>query len=170
MDYQSMEHLRWEDEGGLVATDSVTAIERIICQRMRDYSIARNRQDVRAMSMFFTQDADLIGTTGRTLKGRAAIEENFCREYASVYASSSAVRQLSEIRLINNDVVIANGHFEVSQALSMEGNPLPPFKGLFTLIWNRVGSEWLIAAYRSMMPTNVFSETRLSRVAGLQMN
>ena len=170
MDYQSLEHLRWEDEGGLVAIDSFTAIEGMICQRMNDYSIARNRHDVRAMAMFFTQDADLIGTTGRTLKGRAAIEENFCREYASVYANSSAVRQLSEIRLVNSDVVIADGHFEVSRALSSDGKPLPPFKGMFTLIWKRVGGEWFIAAYRSMMPTNVFGETRLSRSARAHVN
>ncbi len=161
MDYQSLEHLRWEDEGGLVATDSSTAIERTICQRMLDYSAARNRHDVRAMAMFFTRDADLVGTTGRTLKGRTAIEQNFSREYETVYANSSAVRQISEIRLIGHDVVITDGHFEVSQALSSEGKPLPPFRGLFTLVWKRVGREWLIAAYRSMMPVNVFGRSQL---------
>lgn len=170
MDYQSSELLRWEGEGGLIVIDKIAAIEAIICQRMKDYSNARNCHDVRAMAMFFAQDADLIGTTGRVVKGRPAIEANFRREYASVYSTSSAIRQINEIRLINHDVVVANGQFEVSSALSSEGKPLEPFTGLFTLIWKRVGSEWLITAYRSMMPTDVFREAHQYRAAGTHTN
>lgn len=157
MDYCDLELLSWEDDGGkILLFDSSMSNESIIRQRMAEYSAARNSHDAKAMAMFFTEDADLIGTTGQVSKGRVAIEQTFSHEHATVYFQSKAIRRIREIRFLSADVAVVNGEFEVSNVLSAKGEPLPVIKGLFTFLWKCIGGRWLIAAYRSMLPVSVF--------------
>jgi uncharacterized protein (TIGR02246 family) len=165
MNYYELEILRWEDEGGSIITFDmpISVSERIICQRMADYSLVRNKHDAKAMSMFFTEDADLIGTTGQVSKGREAIEQTFTQEHSTVYTKSQANRHISNIRFVSSDVIIVNGGFEVTDVISVEGKPLPDISGLFTYIWKWVKGEWLIAAYRSMSPVDVFHQELINK-------
>jgi uncharacterized protein (TIGR02246 family) len=126
--------------------------------RLASYSKARDLHDWRSMSAFFTPNADLIGSTGRISRDRDQIARNFQREHDTVYRSSTARRDIDTIRFLREDVAIVDGVFEVRGALGADGTSLESIKGRFTYVLTQERGEWLISAYRSMIPANVFGD------------
>jgi uncharacterized protein (TIGR02246 family) len=126
---------------------------------VRRYNAVRNNHDAEGMACSFTESADLIGANGVISNGREAIRSTFENEHSSVYRDSHARRRISSIRLLRHDIAIVNGSFEVDAVRSSTtDNELETKCGLFTLVLERNEFGWMIASYRSMMPTNVFED------------
>ena len=100
---------------------------------------------------YFAEDATLINFSGRFWKSKAEIIQNLSRINADVFKHTSIKNELKELRLITNDVAIANiqEQFTVEEDYTDAGQQYK--KGdrnykLITYVFVRKNNEWLITS------------------------
>jgi uncharacterized protein (TIGR02246 family) len=96
-------------------------------------------------------DADYVGSTGVTAKGRAEIEKAVT-QLSGVYKSTTLKAAVTNVRFLKPDVAIANGTFEVAGVRGSDGKEAPPRKGMSTSILVKQNGQWLITALRAWLP------------------
>jgi uncharacterized protein (TIGR02246 family) len=111
-------------------------------KRAREFIAAYNRGDAKAVTAFWTEDADYIDETGREFKGRAAIQ----KMYENFFSQNKGVKLniiVTSVRMIGNDVAIEDGISEVTPA----GSKLPSAARFTAVLVKRYG-EWYLESVR----------------------
>jgi uncharacterized protein (TIGR02246 family) len=108
------------------------------------YVNARDRRDPAAIEAIFTADADQHTTSGEWRRGRADVSRGAMESSKRNPGNRSIT--IETIRFITPDVAIADGPYEISA----DGNVRRMWT---TIILEREGSAWRIAAIRNMVPT-----------------
>ena len=126
--------------------------EEAIRKLVAEFAAAWNQNDAKAMAMTWTEDGDFIQPGGRVTRGRAEIEKRLAEEHAFFYKGSNFVSAIDNIRFLKRDVAVVDGSWEASGAHAPNGKPLPPLKGLFTLVFVKRKGQWRVASSRTMVP------------------
>ena len=124
--------------------------EAAIRQVVQQHDDARNRSDWKALGALFTQDAEQLTSAGEWRRGRAEIEKGIAQTMSTTYKGGKYVSKIATVRLLAPTVALADGSFEIANIGSGGSR-----RGHTTLVLVKSGSDWRIAASRSMVPTSV---------------
>ena len=111
-----------------------------------------DRADAQGLSMLWKADGDIIVPDGSLLKGRNQIENFYSGAFAGGYGASTAIATIGQLRFLSTDLALVDGQFVVRRVLSANNQELPPERGFFSIIAQRVSGRWLIVAVREMEP------------------
>jgi uncharacterized protein (TIGR02246 family) len=116
---------------------------------------AWNRHDTAAMGKMYTVDGDHLEPDGNHVDGRDAVELLFQRQHESVFAHSRLMLNIQDVWFITQDVALVDGGYALSGARMPDGKELPERRGHLTAVLLAEGGQWLIAASRLMIPTEL---------------
>jgi uncharacterized protein (TIGR02246 family) len=128
-----------------------------------------NRSDAQGLSMLWQSDGDMIVPDGSLVKGRNQIENFYSGVFAGGYGASTAIATIGQLRFLSADLALIDGQFIVRRVLSANNQALPPERGFFSIIAQRVSGRWLILASREMEPllgSNMVTQPREVRPSG----
>ncbi len=113
---------------------------------------AWNKHDAAAMATLWTDEGDHTEPDGRTVHGRAEVNKLLQIEHASVFKGSQLHIAVEHVRLVSDDVAIADGTYELFGATDPAGNKLGVRAGYFTSVLKRDADGWKVSANRLMLP------------------
>jgi uncharacterized protein (TIGR02246 family) len=132
--------LVWANQG---TSDDVKGLDKNLAAWVAAY----NAHDAKAVAATYAVDADMMGTSGELIKGRANIE----KELAGFFAKNPNVKtKLSVVsrRFIKPDVAVEDGEWEESGHTEAG----LPTKGLYTTVLVKQQGEWLSLCDRAIVP------------------
>ena len=109
---------------------------------------AWNHHDAKAYANLFTEDGDCVNVVGWWWKGRAEIEKKLTDAYVYVFKESTLTITNVDIRFVTLDVAVAHVRWTMTGARTPSGLPVPQ-QGIQTHLLQRVGGQWLIAAFQN---------------------
>jgi uncharacterized protein (TIGR02246 family) len=109
------------------------------------YVNARELRDPAAIEAIFTADADQHTTAGEWRRGRAAVIRGSMESSAANPGKRSIA--IETVRFITADVAVADGRYEITAGSSVR-------RMWTTIVVERDGGAWRIAAIRNMVPTS----------------
>lgn len=129
--------------GNRVADES--AIRDLVGSRQQQ---AWNEHDAHAYAALFAEDGDVVNVVAWWWKGRAEIESNLTRMFASNFRESTLALTRVDVRFLSQDIAIAHVRWTMTGAHMPPGLP-EPREGLQTLTVQRRDGKWLIAAFQN---------------------
>ena len=70
----------------------------------------------------------------------------------AAYGASRAIATIGQLRFLSADLAPVDGQFIVRRVLAANNQELPPERGFFSIIAQKVSGRWLIVASREMEP------------------
>ena len=129
-------------------THDTKSDESAIQNLVHRYLAARNANDPAATRSLFTADADQLVSTGEWRKGIDALVAGAMASSRKEGGRSSIT--IESIRFLDSNVALAEGKYETVSAGTDTSR-----KMWTTLICQRTGNDWRIAAIRNMLPSPV---------------
>ena len=126
------------------ATDE-SAIRDLVGVRQQD---AWNKHDAHAYADLFAEDGDVVNVVAWWWKGRAEIESNLTRMFASIFRESILTFTEVDVRFLTPDIAIAHARWRMTGARMPPGLP-EPREGLQSLTVQKSNGKWLIAAFQN---------------------
>ena len=130
----------------MTASPRISPEQQAIQGQVDRFVAAWNRHDTKGMALIHAENGDLINPFGRVAKSRAEIEEVFRDEHAGTCKDTQFSAQPEGIRMLGEDAAVADYAFEVTGADS------PGMRGHLTLVFQKRGGAWEVAACRPMIP------------------
>lgn len=110
---------------------------------------ARHKGDWSAYGQFFTADATVTNSDGKSFKGRAQAQKIAQDNFATgVYKGARMKTIVDSVEVVAPNVAVADSSFEISNIPGGGGR-----KGRTTIVLVKANDGWKIAATRSMVPT-----------------
>ncbi|MBV8197799.1 MAG: SgcJ/EcaC family oxidoreductase, partial [Candidatus Eremiobacteraeota bacterium] len=103
------------------ATDE-SAIRDLVGVRQQD---AWNKHDAHAYADLFAEDGDVVNVVAWWWKGRAEIESNLTRMFASIFRESTLTFTEVDVRFLTPDIAIAHARWRMTGAQMPPGLPEP---------------------------------------------
>lgn len=107
------------------------------------YQAAVNKGDAKAVAALHTVDAFRLGSDGRFLSGRAAIEKDFLEALAGPFKGAKLTLRPGRTQMLAADVAMTEGTYEITGGSN-------PRKGRYVTVAKREGGEWLYASVTSV--------------------
>ena len=104
-------------------------------QLTRDYEIAFNKGDAKALAALYTEDAVRLGPDNRMLRGRAAIQQFYVQDVGSGTTPKLTIRP-ARTRLLRDDVAVLEGAYELADGTG----------GVYVITALQERGEWRMAA------------------------
>lgn len=133
-------------------TGEPTGAEREIHETHDEFVKAWNAHDVEAMAAVWTEKGDHMEPDGRTVFGRDEVERLFRYEHNSVFKDSQLHLAVERVRLVDDDVAVADGTYELFGATDVHGEKISTRSGYFTSVLKKKGDDWKVSANRLMLP------------------
>jgi len=109
----------------------------------------RNKGDWAGYAQFFTNDATIGNSDGTSYGGRAEIQKRTQELYGTgTYKGVHSSGTVLSVAAITPDVIVVDATFELANIAGGGSR-----KGFSVVVMLKQGSEWKIAASRSMVPT-----------------
>ena len=108
-------------------------------------------RDAHGLSMLWRTDGDFTVPDGTLLKGRTQIETFYAGVFATGYGGSRASAMIDQVRFLCADFAVVDGQIEVTGRFANK-QELPPERGYFTAIVQKVSRHWEIVVNREMEP------------------
>jgi uncharacterized protein (TIGR02246 family) len=105
-------------------------------------------QDAKVFAACFAEESALRYHTGRTLQGRAQIEQNYLDYFSSKSDQERHVTLTRQVRFIRPDVAVIDGHVEIWRQQELRLHLLATFVGA------KEDGKWLISDVCLMVPVN----------------
>lgn len=103
-----------------------------------------NNGNLDSVAALYTEDADLLGSTGEMVEGREAIE-SYLNELSSGPLSGTTISVgEAEVRCFSDSTCVSDSSYEFSGDSTLSG--------LTTIVLVKQNDEWRIAAHRSRVP------------------
>lgn len=115
-----------------------------------------NASDAKGIAASFTEEGELTDETGRTLKGREAIE-GFLGDFFAAFPKTTCEIEIIEIRPLSPEVMLADGH-RTSTSADSGASATTRFAAVFA----KVDNAWEIGSWREL-------EDKSARNAGAQL-
>src|SRR6516162_4024784 len=96
------------------------------------------RASAQGLSMLWQADGDIIVPDGSLLRGRNQIEKFYSGVFAGGYGASTAIAPIGQLRFLSADVALIDGQFIVRRVLAANSQELPPERGFFSIIAQKV--------------------------------
>ena len=104
-----------------------------------------NAHDAHVFASAFAEDADLTNVRGVSVSGRYQIEQFHAQAFQKMFMHSHQSAEVKKIRFLKPDVAVVDVRWEITGALTPEGNPIPMRSGLLDLVFTSSGGHWLIS-------------------------
>jgi uncharacterized protein (TIGR02246 family) len=120
---------------------------------------AFNRGDAKWLVGHFTQNAEHIDSTGRSVKGKDKIEKAY-RALFDVpgHKDVKTIQKIEEIRCVTADVAVVNASWSLSGLKNDKGKPLPDRNGRSIIVVVKKDGEWMIDLLRADLKVHSASE------------
>jgi uncharacterized protein (TIGR02246 family) len=102
-----------------------------------------DKGDAKSLAAFWVEDGDFTDQTGRTLKGRAALEKAFQQAFAEGKGMTLRINSDS-LRFVTPDVAIEDG---TSEVILPDGGP--PSSSRYTIVHVKKNGAWRLASVRN---------------------
>lgn len=135
-----------EPESAAAPTD-----EELLSAMLSDFQTAWAQNDPTAVAALFTEDGDSLTTQGHS-QGRAAVEDGYRQSFEGPFKGTTIAVQTTSVRLLQSDVAVTDGTYEISGIKGPEGEDLPSTKGLWTGVNVKTADGWRIGCSRPMIP------------------
>jgi len=120
-----------------------TTVRRMLDTADAAFGAALMRGDQKALAAYYADDAVLLGAGMKAVGGRAAIEQTFAG-FVGMFAISNARLQTADF-IINGDVVIAVGTYNMTLHPKAGTGADVADSGKFLTVWERLGNgSWKI--------------------------
>jgi len=116
-----------------------------------DFAAAWARNDAAAVAALFAEDGDSLTASGHS-QGRSAVEETYRQSFEGPFKGTSIAVEMTSVRFLEPDVALADGTYEITGLKGLEGEDLPPSKGLWTGVDVKTDEGWRIGCSRPMIP------------------
>jgi uncharacterized protein (TIGR02246 family) len=136
------------------ATPTVAqAIERDAGTLAKQFETTWNLHDAQAFAALFADTADYVGPDERTVVGRDEIQKTILHRNAkdATKEATASVTVLS-VRLVRNDVAIADWSVIVRNLRSLDGTLSPPETQRATVVMTKESGAWTISSMRAGRP------------------
>jgi uncharacterized protein (TIGR02246 family) len=108
---------------------------------------AFDKGDAAALAAFWTPDGDFTDQTGRTVKGRDALQKAFQQAFAEGRGTKLRINSAS-LRFVTPDVAIEDG---TSEVIPPDGGP--PSASRYTIVHVKQNGAWRLASVRNAPAT-----------------
>jgi uncharacterized protein (TIGR02246 family) len=122
--------------------------EKALQELMARLDAAWTGQDAKVFAACFTEESALRYHTGRTLQGRAQIEQHYLASFASKSAQERHVTLIRQVRFIRPDVAIIDGHVDIWRQQERRLHLLATF------VVTKEDGKWLLSGVYLMVPVN----------------
>ena len=129
-----------------LAIDS--ADEKAIKDRINDFKVAWEKDDAKAMSSAWTEDATLINPFGRKANGRAEMEKIFVDEHATIFKGTTYEISDVTVQSISADVAVADVSAKITGIHKADGSAAPDFEHHVVWVLVKKDGQWMGAAGR----------------------
>ena len=129
---------------------SSAADEEGIRRVLADFVEAWNKDDAKAFSLVFAEDADFTNVRGVSAHGRTEVEKFHAPRFATTFKDSHQKITETKIRFIKPDVAAVDARWEMTGAKSQEGQEIPLRKGLLNFVMTKDGDKWFITVMHNM--------------------
>lgn len=131
------------------------AAVRAVVQGQED---AWNRHDAKAYAARYWEDADVVNVQGWWWKGRADIEQKLTAAFAFVFRESALTITSIDIRFLTPEIAVAHARWTMTGARMLPSGLPAPREGLETVVLQKQGGKWLIAAFQNTnsLPERLF--------------
>ncbi len=116
--------------------------EAALLKKAESFVAAFHKGDAKAVAAHWTADGDYTSQTGKTMKGRDAIEKAFTGLFADNKGLKLRIDSLS-LRFITPDVAVEDG---VTAVLPPDG--APPSRARYTIVHVKRDGEWYLSSVR----------------------
>jgi uncharacterized protein (TIGR02246 family) len=107
-----------------------------------EFTQAVEKGDAKSVAASWTEEGEYIGEDGTTLRGRAALEAAYAKEFAKK-KNMKVEMNIESVRFPSKDTAIEEGY-----AKSYKGGSEVPTCSRYSLLFAREGGKWLIALLR----------------------
>jgi uncharacterized protein (TIGR02246 family) len=128
--------------GTAVGQDKNPQEESALFKKAEGFVAAFHKGDAKALAAHWTPDGDYTDQTGRTLKGREAIEKAFSGMFAEHKGLKVRV-DIGSLRFVTPDVAIEDG---VTSVMPPDGGP--PSRARYTIVHVKRNSDWYLSSVR----------------------
>ncbi|MCX6874461.1 MAG: SgcJ/EcaC family oxidoreductase [Verrucomicrobia bacterium] len=128
--------------GSILQGAEPDARQAAIHQTAEAFVAAFHKGDAKALAAFWTPDGDYIDETGRTIKGREAIEQT----YAELFAANKGMTlriEVADLKFPTPDTAIEDG---TSVVMAPDGSA--PSRARYTNVFVKSDGKWLLASVR----------------------
>ena len=125
--------------------------EELLGALISDFQAAWAQNDAAAVAAAFTEEGDILTAQGHA-KGRAAVEERYNQVFAGPFKGTTIAVEMTSARLLQPDVAVTDGTYEISGLKSPDGEDLPLTQGLWTIVNVKTADGWRIGCSRPMIP------------------
>src|ERR1700733_4371938 len=129
------------DIGAEHASD-IAAINAVLTDR---FLAGWNAHDAHVFASAFAEDADFTNVRGLSVSGRYQIELFHAQAFQKMFMHSHQSAEVKKARFLKPDVAVVDVRWEMTGALTPEGNPIPTRSGLLDLVFTSSGGHWLIS-------------------------
>jgi uncharacterized protein (TIGR02246 family) len=116
--------------------------EKAILKNAEGFVNAFHKADAKGLSAYWTPDGDYTNQTGKTIKGRAAIEKVFTNLFSENKGLTLRI-DIDSIRFVTPEVAIEDGITSV-----MPANGGPPSRARYTIVHVKQDGKWHLSSVR----------------------
>jgi uncharacterized protein (TIGR02246 family) len=126
--------------------------EEMVHKMVEEFTAAWNQGDANAIAAFWTEDGDMVAPNGDFVKGRASLESYYRDYFEGAYQGTTISIEPANIRLLEPDVMMVDGSYEVAGMKDAEGNDMPIIKGMYMHVSVKQGDVWRMISHRPFVP------------------
>lgn len=124
----------------------------------QQFNRAFNNHDAQQLAQLMKEDVDFVNVGLTWIQRREDFEKYHARLFASRFGSITQKILGTHVRFIRPDVAVVRFGWTVQGDTNPDGTPRAPRSGLMTLVAEKSGGNWLIAAAQNInSPTTPIS-------------
>ena len=141
--------------GLLINTQAQNQNDIAIRNRVTNFDNVFNQKDAKGTANFWSEDGDYITHLGELLHGRQQIEKYFQNIFLQYYQNAKNKLLEPTIRFLKPDVAAVDVKWEMTNATTPDGKPLPTFKGIMVWTMTKENGNWYIKIMHNLsLPEN----------------
>ena len=114
-----------------------------------------NQKDAKGTANFWSDDGDYITHLGDLLHGRQELEKYFQNIFIQYYQTAQNKLLETSIRFIKPDVASVDVKWEMINATTPDGKPMPTFRGIMVWTMAKENGNWYIKVMHNLsLPEN----------------
>jgi uncharacterized protein (TIGR02246 family) len=108
--------------------------------------VAFNAKDAEAFGALFADDAEFVNIFGARMHGRDGIVEGHRQVFGTALNGSTLTLEGLDTMALGPDAAVAHATWRRDRDADATAATLPPGRGVFTLVGQRTGDGWKLAA------------------------
>ena len=117
-----------------------------ITERATAYAAAWEKHDAKAIAVFYTEEADLVISSGESFSGRGAIEQSMQQWFDGILKDTTFAETIEKVRLIRPDLALVDSDIQIKSP----GNDDPAGHFHLVTLLSKHDGKWLSETTRAV--------------------